>query len=70
MATETGKLLSGLAGGGANDEDAEDDEDENGEPKQTRKVGSSPMETQILIPDTSVRSNARKVVCSSAAQKV
>jgi condensin complex subunit 2 len=42
VATETGKLLSGLAGGsGGADEDGEGgagEEDENGEPKATRKV--------------------------------
>lgn len=41
IATETGKLLSGLAGGGGGEEDAEDEDGElgeGGEPK-ARKVG-------------------------------
>lgn len=41
MATETGKLLSGLSGGGDGDErDVDDDEDaeDDGEAKATRKV--------------------------------
>ncbi|WWC59441.1 uncharacterized protein I303_101997 [Kwoniella dejecticola CBS 10117] len=44
VATETGKLLSGLAGGGAAEdaegEDADGDEEEGGEPKATRKTTS------------------------------
>lgn len=40
VATETGKLLSGLAGGGGGEEDEgeEGEEDEDGAPKATRKV--------------------------------
>ncbi|WOO79743.1 Condensin complex subunit 2 [Vanrija pseudolonga] len=43
VATETGKLLSGLAGGGGGDgEDGDaDDDDESGEPKATRKTHRS-----------------------------
>ncbi|WWC67762.1 uncharacterized protein I206_101674 [Kwoniella pini CBS 10737] len=44
VATETGKLLSGLAGGGGGDdadgEDADGDDEEGGEPKATRKTTS------------------------------
>ncbi|WRT64946.1 uncharacterized protein IL334_001886 [Kwoniella shivajii] len=43
VATETGKLLSGLAGGGAEGQDGEDvdgDDEEGGEPKATRKTTS------------------------------
>ncbi|KAK8846876.1 hypothetical protein IAR55_005966 [Kwoniella newhampshirensis] len=45
VATETGKLLSGLAGGGGaenvEDEDADGDEEDGGEPKATRKTARS-----------------------------
>lgn len=44
VATETGKLLSGLAGGGGGGdeerEDGVDDEDEDGAPKAARKVSN------------------------------
>jgi condensin complex subunit 2 len=41
VATETGKLLSGLAGGAAGDDnDVDGDEDEHGERKEKRKVSS------------------------------
>jgi condensin complex subunit 2 len=41
VATETGKLLSGLAGGGGGGDDGDDvdgEDDESGEPKAARKV--------------------------------
>ncbi|WWD22189.1 hypothetical protein CI109_106680 [Kwoniella shandongensis] len=45
VATETGKLLSGLAGGGgaenAENEDGDGDDEEGGEPKATRKTARS-----------------------------
>lgn len=69
VATETGKLLSGLAGGGGGEEeeDLDGEEDESGEPKAARKVGQA---TSPLIPVTSLRGYTRKVIRTAAGEKV
>jgi condensin complex subunit 2 len=44
VATETGKLLSGLAGGGEADGEDVEEEGEDGAPKATRKVSPKPTQ--------------------------